>query len=151
MKLTRRSFLQKTGSVAIIAAVAGPISTAFGQSMSSDSRAEKSIRASTDPLGTFTQQSFVPYVGEEMSVKGVSGRATRLRLIEVNDLSVPDNEKRGYVGESFSLIFDAGKRSRLADGVFDFDHYALGKFSLLLVPVGMSGNRYEAVVNRIAR
>lgn len=151
MKFTRRSFLKRSGTVALTAAIAGPFATSFGQNRNSvDQLASAPLAASSDPLSYLTQKDFISYVGEVFELRRDGQRPVKVRLIEAAELHSAFNEKRGYVGESFSLLFESAGKSRLNGDLYDFDHYALGKFSLLVTPVGMSGTEYEAIVNRIA-
>jgi hypothetical protein len=70
-------------------------------------------------------------------------------LREVADLSEKINVERGYSGDSFRLSFDAPRRAALRQGIYQFEHENLGQFSLFLAPVGASGGKLEAIVNRV--
>ena len=151
MKSTRRNFLKRSGTVALAAALIGPFASAFGQNRGSvDHLTSGPLAASTDPLSYLTQKDFISYIGEVFELRRDGQRPVKVRLTEATELHSSFNEKRGYVGESFSLLFESTGKSRLAGDLYDFDHYALGKFSLLVTPVGRSGTEYEAIVNRIA-
>lgn len=141
MKTNRRSFLHNSCVAALSTVLIAPAASAFGQS--------RRTKASGDPLARLTREDFVPYIGGVMQASDPSGRSVGFQLVEANDLKLERNEQRGYVGESYSLIFEpAGKK--VSGGLYEFDHFALGQFSLLVVPVGRSGRRFEAIVNRIA-
>ncbi len=148
MKTNRRRFLQNSCTAALTAALLSPATAAFGQSRVAKPGAPPA--ASADPLARLTRQDFVPYIGEVMPVSDSSARSAAFQLIEANDLKNDANERRGYVGEVYSLIFE-GSGKRISGGLYEFDHYALGRFSLMIVPVGMSGKRFEAIVNRTGR
>ncbi|MEP7213308.1 MAG: twin-arginine translocation signal domain-containing protein [Acidobacteriota bacterium] len=151
MKSTRRNFLKRSGTVALAAALTGPFANAFGQNRNAVNHlASARLAASTDPISYLTQKDFISYIGEVFELRRDGQRPVKVRLIEAAELHSAFNEKRGYVGESFSLLFEGMGKSRLTGDLYDFDHYALGKFSLLVTPIGMSGTQYEAVVNRIA-
>lgn len=149
MKTSRRDFLHNTCVAALTAALVSP--AAFGQSKSSKPLAGPLAANAKDPLARLTRMDFVPYIGEVMQTSDPSGHTAEFQLIEANDLSLDKNLSRGYVGESYSLIFERTAKLKSDGDLYQFDHYALGRFSLLLVAVGRSGKRYEAVVNRIAR
>jgi hypothetical protein len=152
MNISRRRFLHNSAAAAASVAFFGTLNGANGQSRSEKDAIGDTLAASRDPLGFLTQENFVPFTGETFVVKTSAGRTVQLRLIEVNGLVLDANVKRGYVGESYSLIFDAPRsKSRPTGDLYQFDHYALGQFSLLVLPVGLSGTRYEAIVNRITR
>jgi len=102
-----------------------------------------------DPLNYLTKAHFEPFVDTFVQVR-TGETKIQLRLIEVRDLKREDNEKRSFRGESFSLLFEDSLQARLPQEVYPIEHFALGEFSLLLVPTGIKGNRYEAVINRIA-
>jgi hypothetical protein len=130
-------------------ALVSPATTIFGQSR--NAKIGFFPEGGVDPLMRLTRLDFVPYIGEVMTVADQSGQVAAFRLSEASDLKLEENERRGFRGESFSLIFESAGKRRSGGDLYQFDHYALGKFSLLLVSVGRSGKRFEAVINRLAR
>ncbi|HTH51965.1 MAG TPA: hypothetical protein VL501_08530, partial [Pyrinomonadaceae bacterium] len=106
------------------------------------------VDSTLDPLTYLTSQHFSPFVGSSVAGTSSSGRRGAFRLVEVNDTLIEANEKRGYTGQSYSLILESP--SRVPGEVYEFRHKLLGTFALFVSPVGKRGNRYQAVVNRIA-
>lgn len=74
--------------------------------------------------------------------RGAAGAAT-VKLTEVHDWRTDNSGK-----ECFSLMFRGSETTRLAQDTYQVEHGALGKFEMLLVPVGKRSGRYEAVFNR---
>ncbi len=106
--------------------------------------------STTDPLNYLTREHFAPFVDSVMSVRGTSGKAITVRLTEALDLTNSANEKNGYVGVNYSLIFEPLKKANMPADTYRFQHESLGDFSLTIMPVGQSGRSRQAIVNRIA-
>jgi hypothetical protein len=159
MLISRRKFLQ-AGAVAAFA-VGVPLKTGIVMTgkRSSDPQpaypngAQASPTVKSDPvksgtLASYTKATFAAYVNSLFLIKSKHTRAIEVKLIEVNDAGpVPDQQVAGR--ECFSLIFSGPKKLR--QDVYTIDHAALGKFDLLLVPVGKDkkGSYYEALINRL--
>ena len=150
MNVTRRKFIERVGITALAAASASSVGKMFGQSAKADGTFFPPAESAADPLAFLSQQHFEPFINTAFDVIGEGG-AGRLTLIEVNAIGRKANESRGYSGESFSLIFRGSATNKLEQGTYQFRHGSLGKLSLLAVPVGRKGTRYEVVVNRIER
>jgi len=69
-----------------------------------------------------------------------------LLLTEAQDMS------HRFGGENFSVQFHGPSAQPLSQGTYQFEHRALGAFSLFIVPTRTGGQnaRYEAIFNRIA-
>jgi hypothetical protein len=136
------------GATAVAAASLSLTGNVFGQTSNPDGLFSLPPESLADPLNALTKAHFEPFVNTFVELQ-TGDRLIRLQLIEVADLKREANEKRFYSGESFSLLFQDSRKSRLRQDVYQIRHFALGEFSLLLVPTGIKGNRYEAIINRI--
>jgi hypothetical protein len=149
MTITRRGFIQNLGIGAIAAASLTSAGSIFAQISKTDGLFAAPPESFSDPLNYLTKAHFEPFVDTFVQVR-TGEKQIRLRLIEVTDLKREANESRAFSGESFSLLFEDSRKARLPQDVYPIQHFALGEFSLLLVPTGIKGNRYEAIINRIA-
>jgi Domain of unknown function (DUF6916) len=164
MSISRRKFLQ-TGSVVALSA-GFPLKaalTATGQSAAgaaassgaaegmAGAAAAATVKATpARPALLLSKATFAPYLNTAFVIKSRRAKAVEVKLIEVSSRGpVPDQQVPGK--ECFALVFSG--QQRLAQDVYEFKHPALGTFSLLLVPVGMTkrgkGLFYEAVINRL--
>ena len=143
-KFTRRDFVRGSGA-AIFAAAIG--TTAFGQTKS-NGKLSAPPEIAGDRFASFAVDDFVPYVGEVMRVRASDGSKVQLTLISAEDTGAMTKWRSAYSGPAYSLTFEAPRKVRLSQDVYTFDHYALGSFSLLLAPVGLTGRRFEALINR---
>jgi hypothetical protein len=139
MNFTRRKFIQSSALAALTATV-GHAGVA---------RVSGLAAGGPDPLGYLKREHFESFIGGGFRIRNDAGRWASIRLRDVIDLKIDINEKRGYAGDSFRLGFEASRKSGLVQETYHFDHENLGRFSLFLVPVGGSGIRYEAIINRV--
>lgn len=149
MKITRRSFIRTSGTAVLAAGVLGSFGSVFGQSRAAGDDFAVPAGSQSDPVFYLTRAHFEPHLNSLMRVSD-GEKVSELRLVELPDYTLAANQKKGYYGESFSLILAGSARERLAPGVYTFEHPALGTFALSINPVGRT-NRYEAVINRIGR
>jgi hypothetical protein len=149
MTITRRRFIQNLGTAAIAAAALTSAGGIFAQISKTDGLFVPPPESFSDPLNYLTKAHFEPFVDTFVQVRK-GEKQIQLRLIEVTELKREANERRSFSGESFSLLFEDSRKARLTQEVYSIQHFALGEFSLLLVPTGIRGNRYEAIINRIA-
>jgi hypothetical protein len=141
---TRRAFIFSSG-VALIGA--SLTTSAFGQ---------KAVETfllpdGEDPNAVLAKlgiNDFLPHVGETFEVYSTEGKRLRLQLIAADNECETTEWCKAAAGDSFSLLFEAPRKSFYKQDVYSFDHFAMGKFQLLLVPVGLTGRRFEAVINR---
>jgi hypothetical protein len=150
MNVTRRKFIERVGITALAAASATSVGKVFAQSGKADGMYFRPAESAADPLNYLSRQHFEPFINTAFEVSGEGG-AARLTLIEVNAIERKTNESRGYSGESFSLIFRGSAANKLEQGTYQVRHGALGEHSLLVVPVGRKGTRYEVIINLIVR
>lgn len=148
MKITRRNFIRISGTAVIAAGLLGSVGSVAGQSRAGDVFTVPSESLS-DPLLYLTRAHFEPFLNTAMRVRD-GEEVLHLQLVELPDHTLPANHKRGFYGESFSLILSAPARSGMKAGLYTIEHPVLGTFMLNLNPVG-KGNRYEAVINRVNR
>ncbi len=151
MKINRRNFIQTAGTAALATALMSSSGDVFGQALLNGDLFMVPGESFTDPINYLSAKHFEPFTGSVMHASVNGGPKTGLRLLEVVELRLENNEKRGFTGESFSLLFEPVNKVRLESQAYRIEHDGLGEFSLLIGPVGMTGNRYEAVVNRISR
>lgn len=151
MKINRRNFIQTAGTAALATGFLISSGDVFGQALQNGNLFMVPGESYTDPINYLTAKHFEPFTGNVMQASVNGGPKTGLRLLEVVEQKFASNEKRGFSGESFSLLFEPVKNARLQSQTYWIEHDGLGEFSLLIGPVGMTGNRYEAVVNKISR
>ena len=148
MKISRRKFFLNTGIAAVTAAVVFPAQNILGQSLKNDQFFPIPPESSNDALTYLKREHFEPFVNSNFQFQPDEGRAFNLQLIAVENSTREVNQKQGFSGESFSLLFEGSKKSKIPQGNYEVIH-SLGNFSLFIAPVGLRGNRYEAIINRI--
>lgn len=74
---------------------------------------------------------------------------SKMRLVQVTDLSNKTNSLSGFYGDSFSLVFEGPADIPAAS--YLVKHPAIGGFPFLVNPAGKRSGVYEIVVNRIRR
>ena len=126
-----------------------PSNNLFGQTVKTENVFPIPSESSGDALNYLRREHFEALVNTDFDFQPDEGRPFNLKLLQVENLSRTANEKQGFRGDSFSLLFEGSQKAKIPQGVFQVNHDLLGKFSLFIVPVGLRGNRYEAIVNRI--
>lgn len=149
MKINRRNFIQAFGTTALAISFFNPVKTVFGQTVTGDDLFPVPAESLNEPLTYLTSRHFEPYVNTFVRVQKSEKRSVQLELIEVSQTPNEGNAKHGFNGESFSLLFQSADKAKLVQGTYKISHDALGEFSLLLVPVGLRGIRYEAIINHV--
>ena len=144
-KFTRRDFVRGIPAVLFATALG---SSASAQSRSGNRTLETTSPLPADSLGFLVLDDFVPFIGETFRAVTSSGRGVQLRLAFAESAGQSSEWRNRYAGSAYSLTFEGARNSKLAQDVYSFEHYALGNFSLLLVPVGLTGRRFEALINR---
>jgi hypothetical protein len=108
-----------------------------------------SVPGSKHQSDVLTMQAFASHINSEFRLNHGNAKTTSLKLIEVNDLRsiTPGNTSK----ECFSAVFVGLQKTTLRQDTYVIEHEALGKFSLLLVPIGMGKKekQYEAIFNRL--
>jgi hypothetical protein len=149
MKITRRNFIRTSGTVVMAAGLLGPVGAILGRSRAAGDNYALPSDSLSDPVLYFTRAHFAPYVNTTMRVSD-GKRVLDLRLVDVPDLTLAANQKKGYSGENFSLILAAPGRKKMTPGLYTFEHPALGTFTLNLNVVDRP-DCFEAVINRVNR
>ena len=142
MATSRRSFL-KTGTMGLLCAgIPGVLADVVS--------GHPTLTYTQEGAINLTKATFSPYINSRFRVRnGINPVDLTLTTIKDFKADAPDPSK--IAGrECFSLIFSAPSGSLLKEGIQDFEHEALGNFSLFLAPVGKSVNRrYEAIISRL--
>jgi hypothetical protein len=149
MKISRRNFIINTGAAALAAGVVFPAQNLFGQTLFVNQLFPIPPESTNDALNYLRREHFESVINTFFQFQPVEERAFKLQLLAVENSRRGANEKQGFSGESFSLLFEGSKKSKVPQGTYQVSHDTLGRFLLLIVPVGLRGNRYEAIVNRI--
>lgn len=147
MTITRRNFIQNLGAVTAAVVTLNSTGSIFASSSNPNELFLPSASLS-DPLNYLKKAHFEPFINTSVRVQTVK-KQIQLRLVEVKDLNSKTNLSRGFKGESFSLLFEDSRQSKLPQETYKIQHARLGEFALFLVPTGLKGNRYEAIINRI--
>ena len=151
MAVSRRKFLKAGGLVILAAGV--PLKVVAGKS--------------PDPMGTkvpltssfgrtdlLTHATLSAQLNTVFRVARSNSEVVKIELREVNDLRTATVKTSAAMAgrECFSSIFVGPSRLPLKQDTYTVEHQALGKFTVLLVPVGQNRQGpmvYEAVFNRL--
>jgi len=150
MTITRRRFIRNLGVATIAAVSLTGSGNVFGQTSITDGLFLPPPESLSDPLNFLTRAHFEPFINGFVQIQ-TGEKRIQMQLIEAAELKHEANESRSFRGESFSLLFQDSRPARLTQGVYQIRHFALGEFSLLLVPTGLTGIHYEAIINRLGR
>lgn len=148
MTISRREFIRNAGIAALTASVILPSTNVFGKTATNGSFPVPPGTAD-NPLTYLKVQHFEVFVNDTFRFQKDGASGVKLQLVEANERSLPNNVKQGLIGDSYSLVFQNNSKSAIDHGLFTVTHEQLGRFDLLISPVGLHGNRYEAIVNRI--
>lgn len=150
MNITRRNFVRSCGTALAAAGFLSRTPALFGQAAISEDLFTIPPASTSDPLNYLSGAHFEPFINSVFrGTINEPRRVVNFTLTAVRNISLPANTRRGYEGESYSLMLAA--RSAVTAGVYSFDHPILGKFSLFVGPVNQRTGVSEAIVNRIAR
>lgn len=145
MKVSRREFLAAT-PLALGASL--PISAlALGKTASLAAFENDG----GDPLARLTWDSFYPYINTNFAFRDADGKSVDLQLTRMDAAQPGGSKPRGEADECFALIFGGPLRKPLMQDVYTVEHFALGRFTLLITVLESKNRRnyYEAVINRI--
>jgi hypothetical protein len=108
-------------------------------------------------LSALSQAAFAEQLHTVFLVRLTDGRVVELELKKVES-SLPDTSPgRRFPGvrwESFSLVFGGAQDAFLPQETYEFEHAALGRFSLFIVPIGVpedNEQRYQAIFTQLHR
>ena len=147
MSTSRRNFL-KSGTMGLLCAGI-PVALAkvvFGAPAAASGLPEGNAKTLFLTKGTFT-----PHLNTIFRIQTGLGPFD-LKLTKITDLKAISKIPARIAGkESFSLLFVGSSNAKdLTQDTYIFEHGALGRFSLFLVPVGKSTNRqHEAIIVRL--
>ena len=150
MSISRRMFL-RAGTLFVVAA--GVPATGLAQQALNGNLRSGFLpglpEANSD--SHLNKETFARYLNTVFLMRYRNSRATALTLIELHD---EPTAKQPVVikTESFSALFVGPANAPLRQNTYAIQHAAMGKFDLLLVPMGKNkqGMIYEAVFNRLA-
>ena len=150
--ITRRNFIQMFGLTAVAGLSFNLADQAFGQMAQVDDLFQIPGESMSDPVYLFTSNHFKPLIETDFQIRQEgSRRADLVRLIEVKEHQSKTNLQKGVQGDSFSLMFYNSRGLKITRSQFEFNHEVLGKFSLLITPVSLEPNYYEAIINHLRR
>ena len=159
MPVSRRKLLQHS-MLAAFALAARRLHAGTSQKAGSDGPPDQAQDATLKQLD---RAAFTRALGSAFQVSPTTGKSSPvwLRLLAVEDLpalvpvnpglmAVPPKQKSVPIQTSgFMLDFLGTLPEPLAQGTYVFDHPQLGRFSLLIVPLGQGQQTYVAVINRL--
>jgi hypothetical protein len=92
-------------------------------------------------------EAFSRLLGGRFAVHAGAGKSCEVELIEA--VGGPTPQQTGKL-ESFSLVFRGPRAQALSQGTFEFEHSAIGRFQLFIVPISAEAGWvcYQAVFNR---
>ena len=138
MSSSRREFLKRGSLMALLAGV--PLSF---------SEIASGMGTTTLAAAGLNLESFESQLGTSFLINQEAAKV-KVKLVHVTNFASAKQTDAGK--EGFSLLFRGPKETTLKQGTYLIEHVELGKFSLLVVPVGTKDTRaphYEAVVNRL--
>lgn len=157
MFISRRKFIMAGSAVALAAGFPLKNAMTSASQRTSDTTtpngtAKEAAKSSTDKrqagLADYTKATFAAHINSTFRIQARTAKPVDVKLIEVKTVGpIPDQAKSGK--ECFALLFSG--QPRLRQDIYTIEHAELGKFGLLLVPVGKDkkGSYYEAVINRL--
>jgi hypothetical protein len=160
MSLSRRTFLRDgLRSAASVALLLASTRIGLGQKPSRgqvrvtpNAQPEIPIEAQRDPVFSFVEDTFKPYVNGIFQAPNARGEMIELRLVKV-EVHKPKNTvtRRARESKSFSLVFKASGELPPFTSIHTISHPALGEFDLFLTRRKTEEDElyYEAVINHI--
>ena len=147
MAISRRKFLKAGTLVAL--SVGLPLEAA-AEVLNPPHSLSGSIDALVNPVNGVSHldmQAFSRCLRTNFSLSHANARSVTVKLVEVHDWLQNAATKTGR--ECFSLMFRGTDLARLQQNTYRVEHDSLGKFEMLLVPIGGKRVHYEAVFNRL--
>ena len=159
MRLPRRKFLKAGLLSAVSAGVALSARRVVAQKQKSqivtsiDPLLDLPVQAQTDPVASFTPDTFKPYIGGIFTAPNARGEKVELKLLSVETFK-PTNPRstRGIVKtESFTLTFQGASELSPFTSIYKINHPSLGDFQLFLTnqKTGSGEILYQAVINHL--
>lgn len=158
MSVSRRQVLQQS-ILAVAACAVSPLPAWAGTTKTPPGNSSHPPTPGPEP----DRAKFTRAIGSGFKVTPTSGKesAVWLRLLAVQDLpplvpvnpgsmAVPPKQKSAPIQTTgFMLSFLGPSAQPLPQGTYIFEHAAMAKFSLLIVPDGQGRETYTAVINRL--
>jgi hypothetical protein len=150
MAISRRKFM-KAGTLVILSA--GVPLKVVAENLAGPVGPHSIMGGHLGGLHFLTEASFAAQLNSTFNVSSGASETVKMRLVEVSDLRTAAVKKspamRGR--ECFSTVFLGPRKAPLKQDTYTVEHTALGKFPVLIVPVGESeqGLYYEAIFNRL--
>ena len=136
MPHSRRTFLRDgLCSVLSVGLLIASSRVTFGQSQNPPrTQAEMPIEAQKDPVFTFSEQTFKPYVNGIFTAPNARGEKIELRLVELVTYKPPAKKVTNSSAptKSFTLIFKTRDELPPFTSIHTISHPALGSFDLFL-------------------
>jgi hypothetical protein len=156
MHLPRRTFL-KSGAFAAVSAGLALSSGRLLLAQRSDRSRDFQIplTAETNPLFSFTRETFEPYVGDIFQAPNARGEMISLTLTHVRNYRAKDTTKLSSKTprelRSFSLTFHSEEKLPQFSSIHTVSHPALGEFDLFLTSSQRNDGTfiYEAVFSHL--
>ena len=150
MSLSRRKFLHAGTLVALSAGL--PLKSLFGGTLNAPAAVLLPMGRGGDAVSRLNHETFVRHLNSMFSLRHQATKGLA-KLIEVKDWT-PNAVKpsaRAAGTECFSALFLGSSENPLRQETYSVEHDSLGRFDMLLVPVGRDhqGFHYEAVFNRL--
>src|SRR5215475_6573191 len=146
--ISRRGFIVSGQAVLVSAALPAKILAAAG-----------STSSKVADLNSLTRANFLPFVSSSFAVTSSSLPTTWFTLLSVQDMNPKSTQPTTAMAvmpkkpktpapqtDTYALHFHSTS-DQLPQGTYQFEHAVLGKFSLFIVPSGVS--TYIAVVNHL--
>lgn len=152
MPHSRRAFLRDgLRSALSVGLVLAAARVGFGQDPKTPrTAAEMPIEAQKDPVFTFTEETFKPYVNGIFTAPNARGEKVELRLVELLPYKQSARVKSTPT-KSFTLVFKTGEELPPFTSIHTISHPALGNFDLFLTKRKNDDGDifYEAVINHL--
>jgi hypothetical protein len=147
MAISRRKFIKAGGIVALSAAV--PLEAAAKVLDSSPRQRDlgNPTRHGLDAVSSLDMQAFSRQLQTSFLLSHPSAGVASVKLVKVHEWRPNTAPKNGR--ECFSLMFRGSESVGLRQNTYTVEHDALGKFEMLLVPIGNKQGYYEALFNRL--
>jgi len=156
MPHSRRAFLRDgLCSILSVGLLIASSRVTFGQSQNPPrTSAEMPIEAQKDPVFTFSEQTFKPYVNDIFTAPNARGEKIELRLVELVSYKPPAKKVTNSSAptKSFTLIFKTRDELPPFTSIHTISHPALGNFDLFLSKRKNDDGDifYEAVITHLS-
>jgi hypothetical protein len=151
MSISRRKFIG-TGSLVVLAAGL-PLRALARNADETSSKSVAGLAGADVETARLNSEAFTRCLNTQFRFHRRGGPSAVLKSFAVNhwEPAASRSRTRAARGECFSVMFLSPDSTRLAQDSYAVEHESLGKFQMLIVPMGESnqGLYYEAVFNRL--